>query len=139
MRLKEEHIDYLLHLIDTWGIDQGTLSTPKLLDRLKLRYGAAPSDRAIRNHPRISNRIQERKIELKTGVSASAKKPSSLSHAAKRIEELESKIRRLERENSALLHRFVVWQKNAADRGMSEAELNRSLPVSQETIQSRGR
>ncbi|WP_223940290.1 hypothetical protein, partial [Aeromonas caviae] len=36
------------------------------------------------------------------------KKPSSLSHAAKRIEELESKIRRLERENNALLHRFVL-------------------------------
>ncbi|WP_444978986.1 hypothetical protein, partial [Aeromonas caviae] len=67
------------------------------------------------------------------------KKPSSLSHAAKRIEELESKIRRLERENNALLHRFVLWQKNATDRGMSEAELNRALPVSQETINSRGR
>ena len=53
MRLKDEHIDYLLHLIDTWGIDQGILSIPKLLERLRLKYGNAPSDRTIRNHPRI--------------------------------------------------------------------------------------
>lgn len=139
MRLKDEHIEYLLQLIDTWGIDLGTLSTPKLLDRLKIKYGDAPSDRAIRNHPRISNRVKERKTELKTGVSAITRKPSSLSHAAKRIEELESKIRRLERENANLLNRFVVWQKNASDNGISEAVLNRPLQVSQETLQSKGR
>ncbi|WP_300493158.1 hypothetical protein [uncultured Methylophaga sp.] len=139
MRLKDEHIDYLLHLIDTWGIDQGILSIPKLLERLRLKYGNAPSDRTIRNHPRISNRVIERKTELKTGISKSSRKPSSLSHAAKRIEDLESKNRRLERENAALLHRFVVWQKNASDRGMTETDLNRPLPISQETIESSGR
>lgn len=139
MRLKEEHIEYLLQLIDIWGVEQGTLSTPKLLEKLKLKYGDAPTDRAIRNHPRISHRIKERKIELKTGVSVSAKKPSSLSHAAKRIEELESKNRRLERENATLLNRFVIWQKNATDRGITEAELNRPLSISQETIKSKGR
>ncbi|WP_223940291.1 hypothetical protein, partial [Aeromonas caviae] len=38
------------------------------------------------------------------------------------------------------IHRNThLWQKNATDRGMSEAELNRALPVSQETINSRGR
>lgn len=47
--------------------------------------------------------------------------------AAQRIDRLTREVERLERENTALLEQFVVWQYNAFTHGLSQEELNKGL------------
>lgn len=47
--------------------------------------------------------------------------------AAQRIERLTREVQRLEKENTALLEQFVVWQYNAFTHGISREKLNKGL------------
>ena len=55
------------------------------------------------------------------------KLPASLKIAQAKIEAMETKIARLEKENSLLLEQFVVWQYNAYKYGVSIEKLNEPL------------
>lgn len=55
------------------------------------------------------------------------KLPASLKIAQARIESLEAKNTRLEKENAMLLEQFVVWQYNAHKYGLSIAKLNEPM------------
>lgn len=55
------------------------------------------------------------------------KLPPTLAMAAQRIDRLTREVERLERENTALLEQFVVWQYNAFTHGLSQEDLNKGL------------
>lgn len=132
MRLKPDHLSFMMDQINSWSVEDGVLTVPKLLARLEAKYGDKPSDRAIRKYPNITQRIAQRKEEIKSGIPAnqtSNKSPKSLVHAAMRIEALEKEVAELKEKNTRLIHQFVVWQKNATDHGMTKAQLNRPLHV----------
>ena len=55
--------------------------------------------------------------------------PSSLAVAARRISRLAAENHELELQNKRLLERFRTWQYNASVRNMTEADLDRPLPI----------
>lgn len=58
-----------------------------------------------------------------------APSPSSLRNAADRISRLESEIAALKSENSKLIEKFLRWQYNAHIKGLTEAHLDKPLPI----------
>lgn len=58
-----------------------------------------------------------------------APSPSSLRNAADRISRLESEITALKSENSRLIEKFLRWQYNAHIKGLTEAHLDKPLPI----------
>lgn len=55
--------------------------------------------------------------------------PSSLKVAADRVSRLESEIAALKLENSKLIEKFLRWQYNAHIKGLTEAHLDKPLPI----------
>ena len=49
--------------------------------------------------------------------------------ALEKIEKLENTIQRLENDNNMLNEKLVVWATNAANKGITEDELNRPIPT----------
>lgn len=134
MHLTDKHINYLLDLIDTWQGDvYGGLTWDRVLGRFKKEFGKAPTSRTLRNNTRLKTRFNEKKTLLKKGNVPISRKPSSLGKAAEKIQNLEAKLEALEKENQRIFHKLVVWQKNAMDHGMTEEQLNRPLPITEDT------
>jgi len=52
----------------------------------------------------------------------------TLKVSLERVERLRNETERLKLENNALLEQFVVWKYNAYAHGLSEGDLNKSLP-----------
>lgn len=137
MHLTENHINYLLTMIDSWQPDvYGGLTWRRVLDRFKKQYNKAPTERTLRNHSRLKARFQQKKVQLREGNIPSISKPSSLAKAAEKIHILEAKLKSIELENQRIFHRLVVWQKNAMDHGMTKAQLEKPLPITKDTIRN---
>lgn len=134
MHLKDNHIEFLLEMIDTWNPDvYGGLTWTRVRDRFEKKFNTAPTDRTLRNHGRIKARFNDKKESIRKGCKPVLRKPSSLSKAAQIIEKLEAKAEALEAENHRLVHKLVTWQKNAVDFGMTEKQLNKPLYISKDT------
>jgi len=134
VHLNENHIEFLLELIDTWNPDvYGGLTWTRVRDRFEKKFAAAPTDRTLRNHGRIKARFNQKKESIRKGGTPVSRKPSSLAKAAQIVEKLEAKAQALEIENHRLVHKLVTWQKNAVDFGMMEKQLNKPLYISQDT------
>ena len=134
MHLHENHIKELLTLIDTWEPDVfGSLTWGRVLERFKKKFGEAPTERTLRNHGRLKAHFNQKKNQLRTGDYPVSRRPSSLRRAAERIQKLEAQLHALEEENERLLHRLIVWQKNATDYGMTKRQLERPLQITKDT------
>ena len=135
MHLRDDHIDYLLNMVDTWEPDVfGGLTWDRLLKRFKKQFGSAPTSRTLGNHGRVKARFNQKKEELRTGNVPISRKPSSLGRAAQTITKLEAKVKALEEENERIFHRLAVWQKNAMDHGMTKTQLERPLIINKDTV-----
>ncbi|MNC73583.1 hypothetical protein D3C75_1248060 [compost metagenome] len=78
-------------------------------------------------HKEIANAYVAKKTKLKIAEPLIAK-PSSLTVAANRIKNLESKVADLQLQNSALLEYLTLLQYNAYKKGLTEGELTIPLP-----------
>ena len=78
---------------------------------------------------RVKNAYDQCKKPKSTQVKSNSaqKLPASLKIAQTKIEALEAKNARLEKENAMLLEQFVVWQYNAHKYGLSITKLNEPL------------
>lgn len=124
--LDDAEVETIVDLIEnssdqlTWeGI---SLTCEKILGRKISRQTLARKSRiveAIKARKRKENEYLE---------SVQKPIPSSMRVAIEKIERLELKINRLERENTQLLEQFVRWQYNSFKHGMRPDQLNENLP-----------
>lgn len=89
--------------------------------------GKRPSRQSLNSHREIVSAYTARKSKLKNAEPLIAK-PSSLTTAAHRIRNLESKVADLQLQTAALLEYLTLLQYNAYKRGMTEGELTIPLP-----------
>lgn len=123
--LTDRKIEAIVEVIDGWS---GKLTWDRLLEAIQPRVGDY-SRQALNNHTRIKSAFDHRKKALRGGVAKRFEdKPVELQKALQRIERLEAENQRISRENDQLLEQFVRWGYNAANKGMSEDQLNAALP-----------
>ncbi|MBD8155765.1 hypothetical protein IFU26_21395 [Pantoea agglomerans] len=75
----------------------------------------------------LFNKANIKKKNIKTG-NDEEKRPANLKMASQRISNLELKNKVLAEELRSLEERFVVWQFNAINHGISFEQLNNGLP-----------
>lgn len=123
--LTDRKIEAIVEVVDGWS---GKLTWDRLIEAIQPRVGDY-TRQALNNHTRIKSAFDQRKKALRGGIPKSFEdKPVELQKALQRIERLEAENQRISRENDQLLEQFVRWGYNAANKGMSEDQLNAALP-----------
>lgn len=128
-RLTDERIDIAVRLLDAWT---GKLTWDRYLAVLETEIGHRYSKVAMHKQPRIIAAWESANRRLKDGASsvgARAHGDAAIVQLNRKIAELKAANERLEQENRDLLERFRMWAFNAAQRGCTEADLNRPLPA----------
>jgi len=89
--------------------------------------GKRPTRQSLGLHKDIVIALNNKKKNIKSGNDLE-KRPANLKIASQRISNLELKNKTLAEELRRLEERFVVWQFNAINHGMSVEQLNNGLP-----------
>lgn len=121
--LKDRDIEAIVELLDGWN---GDVTWKDLCDACGPAIGFIPTRQALNKFSRIIGAYKLAKERAKEGTKE-LKLPPTLAMAAQRIDRLTREVERLERENTALLEQFVVWQYNAFTHGLSQEDLNKGL------------
>ncbi|MBF7682597.1 hypothetical protein I2F27_04525 [Acinetobacter sp. B5B] len=129
--LTDKDIENIVEILDYWPIDE-KLTWDRLCKaiEIQLEFVPAPTRQTLQKYARIKNAFDlgKKSPTARLIISKTQEKlPASLKIAQSRINALESKLDRLEKENSMLLEQFVVWQYNAHKYGVSMAKLNEPL------------
>ncbi|MDV8156927.1 hypothetical protein [Acinetobacter bereziniae] len=133
--LTDKDIENIVELLDYWPLDEKL--TWELLCKaieVQLEFVPAPTRQTLQKYVRIKNAYDQCKKPSKAANiknNQTQKLPASLKIAQTKIEALEAKNARLEKENAMLLEQFVVWQYNAHKYGLSIDKLNE--PMSQKS------
>jgi predicted nuclease with TOPRIM domain len=130
--LKDKDIGNIVEILDDWTPDV-KLTWVSLVKRIYAELGIVTTRQTIQKYVRIKSAYQEVRAIYSGKSDPSAKKatlPPSLKIAADRINVLQRKVERLERENSQLLEQFQTWSYNAYVHGLSFEKLNEPLPPS---------
>ena len=129
--LTDKDIENIVELLDYWSLDE-KLTWERLCKaiELQLELVPAPTRQTLQKFERIKNAYDLGKkspAALKILKAKQQKLPASLKIAQVKIDALESKVERLEKENSKLLEQVVVWQYNSHKYGVSIEKLNEEL------------
>jgi len=131
--LTDEEIIVIIDIVDGWGVDR-KLSWDNLISAFFAKCARKTTRQALDRNNRIKLAFQNKKDMLKDKLAGNESDkqslPPSLKIAGNRIQKLESKISRLEVENSRLLEQFQVWQYNAYKRGITIQQSSEPLPAS---------
>lgn len=129
--LTDKDIENIVELLDYWPLDEKL--TWELLCKaieVQLEFVPAPTRQTLQKYVRIKNAYDQCKKPSKAAnikSNQTQKLPASLKIAQTKIEALEAKNARLEKENAMLLEQFVVWQYNAHKYGLSITKLNEPM------------
>lgn len=121
--LKDSDIEAIVELLDGWD---GNVTWKALCDACGPAIGFKPTRQTLNKFSRVVGAYKLAKERAKEGVKGLTI-PPTLAMAAQRIDRLTREVERLERENTALLEQFVVWQYNAFSHGLSQEDLNKGL------------
>ena len=126
--LTDKDIENIVELLDYWPLDQ-KLTWERLCQaiELQLELVPAPTRQTLQKYVRIKTAYDQCKNPQTPKGNVTQKLPASLKIAQTKIEALEVKNARLEKENALLLEQFVVWQYNAYKYGLSIAKLNEPM------------
>lgn len=122
--LTDKDIEQIIGILDGW---QDKLSWEALCDACLPIIGTKPARQTLIKFTRIINAFNACKQRLKEDV-PELRAPPSMRVAIERIARLERENERLKSENTELLQQYVVWQYNAHIHGLSDRDLNKSLP-----------
>jgi len=122
--LTDRDVERVVEILDGWS---EKLTWEALCDSCAFVIGTKPARQTLAKFVRINNAFEACKKRLKDAPQE-LPLPPSIKIAGQRIERLERENERLKRENNELLQQFVTWQYNAHIRGLSDTDLNRSLP-----------
>lgn len=123
--ITEKTLPVALHELDKWI---GKLTWNSYSAQLAKVLGEEKISRhTLLSYPALVEAFNDRKNELKEA--SEKKEPDiTLDHAKEQIIMLETKVQRLEKQNSKLLEQFVRWQHNAYMMpGIDMNTLNRNL------------
>lgn len=129
-RLTDESIEVAVRLLDGWT---GKLTWDRYLAVLETEIGHRYSKVAMHKQPRIIsawNLTKRRLQEADSSVGTRGHGDAAIAQLRRRIDELKATNVRLEQENRDLLTRFRLWAFNAAQKGCTEAYLDKKLPPS---------
>ncbi|MDC8829711.1 hypothetical protein [Alteromonas gilva] len=126
--LTDDDIEKIVDILDNWSVET-KLTWDRLVDSVQHGLGIETTRQTLSKQKRIKDTFKA----VKAIVSGNTKPvdktlPSSLKIAAQRIEALERKVERLERENHELLEQFHVWLYNADRLKITIEQLNSPLP-----------
>lgn len=127
--LTDKDIENIVELLDYWSLNE-KLTWERLCKaiELQLEFVPAPTRQTLQKYARIKNAYDQCKKPSKAlNINQTRKLPASLKIAQTKIEALEAKNARLEKENAMLLEQFVVWQYNAYKYGLSIVKLNEPM------------
>jgi hypothetical protein len=123
----EHDIEAIVTLIRDWPKE--TIAWQTVCEKAEPILGYTPSRQGLSQHEVILVAFQARKRNLRLQPQISTPMPSSLAIAAQRISRLQAENSELILQIKALRHRFRIWQYNAHARNMTEADLDRPLPI----------
>ena len=111
--LTDNDIKNIVEFLDEWDLTI-RLTWDKLCDALRDSHGLNHTRQTLQKYQRVKDTFQSVKKHA-SGTVPKKKKvlPSSLAVAAEKIEKLERKNQRINKENDRLLEQFLVWQYNA--------------------------
>jgi hypothetical protein len=122
--LSDSDINQIVAILDGWS---GSLTWGALLDAISNRFHTLYTRQALHRHARIKNSFTIRNKRLKESTAGK--------HKSAEVEQLEERVTRLGTANARLqsevdmfLEQFARWAYNAHVHGMTEEELNASLP-----------
>ena len=129
--LTDQNVQDIVEILDYWSPNE-KLTWEKLCKAIEvqLEIVPAPTRQTLQKFERIKNAYDLGKkspAALKILKAKQQKLPASLKIAQVKIDALESKLERLEKENLMLLEQFVVWQYNAHKYGVNIDQLNEPL------------
>lgn len=129
--LSDQDIENIVEVLDYWPLD-GKLTWERLCKAIEdqLELVPAPTRQTLQKYARIKSAYDQGKKSPATRSHISKNKPklpASLKIAQSKIDAMEAKVERLEKENSMLLEQFVVWQYNAYKYDVSIDKLNEPL------------
>jgi len=123
--LTENDIQAIISIIDGW--QDGKLTWDNICNKVSDLVGKKPTRQSLNAHELIKNAYLSKKGVMKN--SGNSKRLSANQQiASDRINNLESKVARLEMEVRKKDEKYVIWQYNAYKHGMTEEELNQPLP-----------
>lgn len=126
--LDKKDISIIKNTIAGWDSEKsGKLSWEYLCDRLEPLIGKRPTRQSLGLHKDIVMAFNLKKKNIKSGNNEE-KRPANLKIASQRISNLEQKNKILAEELRNMEERFVVWQFNAINHGISFEQLNNALP-----------
>lgn len=130
--LTDQDIENIVEILDYWS-PQEKLTWDRLCEAIEqqLELIPSPTRQTLQKYVRIKNAFDLGKKSPAARRNASKNRdkfPPSLKIAQDRINKLEAKVNRLEKENSMLLEQFVTWQYNGYKYGVSIEKLNEPLP-----------
>ena len=121
--LTDKDIEDIVQLLDGWS---GSLTWEDLCNDCMATIGFKPTRQTLHKFNRVAGAYKLAKEREKNNLQ-DIKIPATLVVAAQRIERRTREVQRLEKENTALLEQFVVWQYNAFTHGISREKLNKGL------------
>lgn len=123
----QTEIDLIVDKIRTWPGE--TIKWGDVCASLKDTLGRMPSRQGLSQHEAIQAAFTARKKHLRIQPKQTSPMPSSLAVAAKRIARLSAENRELELQVQGLRERFRTWQYNAHVKDLTEAALDKPLPI----------
>lgn len=124
--LTDIDVNRILALIESWQYD---LKWETLVKACEINLGIKTTRQALSRKQQIKEAFQTYKKTQKLDLSdVSAARPNDINTAHQRIERLLKRIEKLEYENRLLKEKFLVWQYNAEQRGVTEEMLHRPIP-----------
>lgn len=131
--LNEESISKIIKLIELW--DDTKISWPALCDSVEINIGTRYTRQCLSKYKLICDAFNIRKINLKENAGVDpVYKTKQMQDAVLKIQRLEQKIERLEKQNNDLLVQFNRWLYNATHstrHPMSVEDLNKALTNNQ--------
>jgi hypothetical protein len=131
-KLTTNEVGTVVAMIEAW---EGPLTWDRLTDRVALLLGRPFSRQALDAHAKIKLAYQSRKVSIRkvlhsfrAGKLGVEEMSPEMTMALQRAEALQERVDRLQTTIDVYEVKFVTWLYNARNRGLSEGELNSSLP-----------
>lgn len=128
-KLSVDDIDRIVTLLIGW---RGKLTWELLNDKVAAVLGRSYTRQALDAHADIKRAFASAKTRSRGAKHADPRSGHitvELATALDRVNALQAEVTLLKQERNAFLETFATWLYNARNRGLSERDLNRPLPV----------
>lgn len=123
--LNDETIEKIVEILDGWA---GLLTWNSLITEIELRLKDKYVRQTLAKHARIKSAYHSTKKRISDEPDAKNYDSVEIQALQQIITKLEAKNARLNRENQDLLAQFARWSYNSYAKGVSKADLDKSLP-----------